>query len=587
MVLKVLRNEMKKNKIDCYIIPTLDPHSSEYLPDYYKERQFVTGFTGSAGTAVVTNSDAFLWTDGRYFIQAESQIKDNGFKLMKIGIEGYPTIIEWLSDNLKSGSVLGLNAKYYLQSDFENLELKLNKNNISIIDIDLIKDIWQDRISLPNSKVFIHEHKYSGRTSEQKIEDVRKVLSENNANLTIISKLDDIAWLFNIRCNDIEHTPVVISYAIVEMEKVYIFINKDKLDDNVIKYLSSFSEIINYDDVFEHVKKYFETNIYIDKSSINHKLFSEINESNNVISGDDLIEGLKTVKNPIEIQNIKNAHIRDGVALTKFIYWIKRIVKDEIITEYEAAQKLRKFREEQALFTDESFETISAYGKNAAMMHYSASEEKASVIENKGFLLVDSGAQYLDGTTDITRTIAVGELTDEEITDFTYVLKSHFVLSSAVFLKGTKDSALDAIARYPLWKIHSDYKCGTGHGVGYFLGVHENPPWLSPRALGSEIKEGMIFSDEPGVYKEGKFGIRTENILEVVKDIENESGIFLKFNLISFAPIEREAINVNLLDDFELKALNEYHKEVYEKISPFLNSEERSWLYEVTKEMSK
>ncbi|MGO1579867.1 MAG: aminopeptidase P family protein [Peptoniphilaceae bacterium] len=588
MVLEILRNEMEKEKIDAYIIPTLDPHGSEYLPDYYKEREFVTGFTGSAGIAVVTQDQALLWTDGRYFIQASKEIENTGFKLMKMGIEGYPTYIQWLKDNLEFKSKLGLNSKYFLQSKYEDLKENLSIKEIEINDIDLIKNIWKDRPSLSDSKIYIHEKKYTGLSSQEKIKKIRKELKEREADLTILNSLDDIAWIFNIRADDIKHTPVVISYAIIEQNNTYLFIDKSKLSEKVESYLKEFSTVKNYDEIFNFVNKSYENkNIYINKNKMNNKLFSSIKENNKIISGRDLSTDLKAIKNEVELKNQKNAYIKDGVALTKFIYWLKNKAKLNKLREYEVSLKLREFRNEQKDFLDDSFESIVAYGPNAAMMHYKASKENSSIVKNKGFLLVDSGGQYLDGTTDITRTIALGVLTDDEIKDFTYVLKSHLMLSTCVFLKGTTDTSLDAIARYNIWKTNYDYKSGTGHGVGYLLGVHENPPSISPKGRAEEIKDGMIFSNEPGIYKENKYGIRLENIMEVINDQENESGHFYKFNIISYAPIDIDAINVKYLEDYEIEAINNYHEEVFKKLSPFLNPDEKAWLKKVTNKISK
>ncbi len=585
MILNKIRETMKKQNIDAYIIPTLDPHGSEYLPEHFKERKFVTGFSGSQGTALITEDAALLWTDGRYFIQAENEIKNTGFSLMKMGIEGYPTLNEWLEQNLASNSTVGLNAKYYLQSNYEELERLLSDKKVKIVDADLICDLWTDRPKLSNSKVFLHDIKYTGRSSEEKIEQIRSELLKLNADLTILNGLDDIAWLFNIRANDIENTPVAISYAIIEQEKTYLFIDNAKLNETVKKELEKFCIIKDYDEIFVHVSNYTNKTVYINVNRINRKLYSEIGDSNKIIRGKDISSKLKSVKNEIELENQRNAYIKDGVALTKFIYWLKTQRDIGKCNEYEVSEKLLAFRKMQKDFIEPSFDTIAAYGANAAMMHYTATEYKNTLLQNKGFLLVDSGGQYIDGTTDITRTIVLGELTEEERIDFTYVLKSHLTLMGIVFLKGTDDRQLDAITRAPIWKYHYDYKCGTGHGVGYVSGVHETPPTLGPKSAGNEVKVGMIFSNEPGIYKEGKHGIRTENIIEVIEDRTNESGTFLKLNTISYAPIDLEAIDVNYLNSDEITLLNEYHAEVYDKLSPYLNDDEREWLKSATRKI--
>lgn len=585
MKLDILRKKMKENNIDFYIIPTLDPHGSEYLPDYYRERAFVTGFTGSAGTAVVSKDKAYLWTDGRYFIQAERQIKNNGFELMKMGEENVPTYIEWLKENIKDNETVGLNYKYYLQSSFESLENSLKDKDIKIKDIDIIKEMWQNRPELPLDKLIVHDVKYAGKTAEEKLEEVRKIMKNKKADIFVITSLADIAWLYNIRCTDIEDTPVAISYAIVEMDKAHLFIDNKKIDDISKKHLESFAEIHEYDEVFEYIKKYNNKNIFIDKDKVNHKLFNCINDTNNIISGRNITEELKGIKNEVELENLRKASIRDGVAVTKFIYWLKKEISEREISEIEASDVLRKLREKGENFVMDSFGTISAYGENAAMAHYSATPDNYSMIKNKGLYLVDSGAQYYDGTTDITRTIAVGELRDVEKRDFTLVLKSHLALMSAKFLKGTTDRSLDIISRYPLWKHNIDYKHGTGHGVGFFLGVHEGPHSISPKGKNTVMEIGMVVSNEPGIYIEGSHGIRTENILEVVKDIKNEFGEFYKFRNLSYAPIDVDAIDKNMLSQEEKDELNEYHKEVYKKISDKLTEEERKWLEKVTAEI--
>lgn len=587
MILDKLRKKMEEENIDFYIIPTLDPHGSEYLPDYYKERAFITNFTGSAGTAVISKDKAYLWTDGRYFIQAQRQIKDTGFELMKMGVEGVKTYIEWIEENIKSNEVIGFNAKYFLQNSYEILKDSLKDKDIKIKDIDLIKDLWIDRPSLPKDKIFVHDIKFAGKTIEEKFNDLRNSMKEKNANLTIITSLDDIAWLFNIRCNDIENTPVAISYAIIEEKNAYFFVDKNKLTEEVEDHINKVAEIFEYNEIFDFVKNYNNENIYVDKNRINNKLYSNLNSSNYIISGKNLTEMLKGIKNDVELKNQRRTSIRDGVAVTKFIYWLKKEVKNRKISELEASEKLRSFREQLENFMDDSFGTIAAYKENAAMAHYTATEDNYSMIEPKGFLLVDSGAQYLDGTTDITRTIALGELNDEEIKDFTLVLKSHLALMSAKFLKGTTDRALDIISRYPLWKENQDYKHGTGHGVGYFLGVHEGPHSISPRGAGIPMEVGMIVSNEPGIYKESKHGIRTENIIEVVRDIKNESGEFYRFNTISFAPIDIDAIDFSILSEEEIEELNNYHEAVYNNLSNYLEEDEKKWLREVTRKIKR
>ena len=585
MILDLLREKMKEASVDAYIIPTLDPHGSEYLPEHFKDRKFVTGFTGSAGTALVTKDKALLWTDGRYFIQAQREIKDYGFELMKMGIEGYPSLNEWIVKNLSDNSKIAFNYECFLEKDYELLKEDTKNKNIEFLDKDLVKDLWKDRPALSDSKVFIHDIKYAGKSSEEKLDEIRAILKEKDCDLTIINSLDDIAWIFNIRSNDIEFTPVVISYCLIDQDKAYIFLDKNKLDDEVSSYIEKFAEIKDYKEIFDFISNYKDKTIYMNPSKMNRKLFELAENSNKIVKGNDISSNLKACKNKVELENIRNAHIKDGVALTKYIYWLKNKADLKNLNEYEVSEKLLEFRKEQDGFIEESFYTISAYGPNAAMMHYSATADKNSKLNDKGLYLVDSGGQYLDGTTDITRTIALGELTDEEVKDFTYVLKSHLTLLDMVFLKGTIDKQLDTVARAPIWSINYDYKCGTGHGVGYLLGVHEAPPSLGTKSVGAEIQLGMVFSDEPGIYRENKHGIRTENLVEVVEDVKNESGSFYKLESISFAPIDLDAVDKKYLNELEIAKLNKYHKDVYEKISPYLNEEEKVWLKEVTREI--
>ncbi|WP_019138131.1 aminopeptidase P family protein [Peptoniphilus timonensis] len=583
MILNKIRNIMKENKIDFYLVPSKDPHGSEYLPDYYKEREFVTGFTGSQGTAVITNQDAYLWTDGRYFIQAEKEIKDFGFELKKQGQAGVLNYDEWIAENIEDGMTLGLNAEYFSHQEFKSISKKLENKNIKIIDIDLIKDLWKDRYDYPSDDAFLLDIKYAGKSAKEKIIEIREILKKKNANMTVLSSLVDIAWTLNIRGMDIKDTPVLISFMIIESDKVILFTDREKTK-KIEKGLLKIVELKDYKEFYSYLKTYKDEKIYLDSSSINERIYRGLCENNNIIFGRNISEDLKTIKNEVEIKNLEETYVRDGAILFKFICWLKENAKNKI-GEYEAAMKLDSMRAEDPLYISNSFDTISAYGKNAAMMHYHAREDNQSIIEPKGFYLVDSGGQYYSGTTDITRTIAMGELTEEEIRDYTLTLKSHIDLMDAVFLKGTYDLALDGIARYALWQERLDYKCGTGHGIGFVLSVHEGPQRISPRDPAVRMEEGMIVSNEPGVYKEDKHGIRLENIMRVVFDSETEDSIFNKFKTISFCPFEIEAIDVRLLTDRQREVLNSYHKEVFEKLSPHLDGDILNYLKEATREV--
>lgn len=583
MILNKIRNIMKDNKIDFYLVPSKDPHGSEYLPDYYKEREFVTGFTGSQGTAVITNQDAYLWTDGRYFIQAEKEIKDFGFELKKQGQAGVLNYDEWIAENIEDGMTIGLNAEYFSHQEFKSISKKLENKNIKIIDIDLIKDLWEDRYDYPSDDAFLLDIKYSGKSAKEKIAEIREILKKKNANMTVLSSLVDIAWTLNIRGMDIKDTPVLISFMIIESDKVILFTDREKTK-KIEKELLKIVELKDYREFYSYLKTYKDEKIYLDSSSINERIYRGLCENNKIIFGRNISEDLKTIKNEVEIKNLEETYVRDGAILFKFICWLKENAKNKI-GEYEAAMKLDSMRAEDPLYISNSFDTISAYGKNAAMMHYHAREDNQSIIEPKGFYLVDSGGQYYSGTTDITRTIAMGELTEEEIRDYTLTLKSHIDLMDAVFLKGTYDLALDGIARYALWQERMDYKCGTGHGIGFVLSVHEGPQRISPRDPAVRMEEGMIVSNEPGVYKENKHGIRLENIMRVVFDSETEDSIFNKFKTISFCPFEIEAIDIRLLTDRQREVLNSYHKEVFEKLSPHLDGDILNYLKEATREV--
>ena len=585
MILNKIRNLMEENKIDFYLVPSKDPHGSEYLPDYYKEREFVTGFTGSQGTAVITNDEAYLWTDGRYFIQAAKEIKDFGFELKKQGQAGVLNYDAWIAENIKEGMTLGLNAEYFSHPEFASISKKLENKNIKIIDIDLIKELWKDRYDLPSEDAFLLDVKYAGKSAQEKISEIREKLKEKNIGMTVLSSLVDIAWTLNIRGMDIKDTPVLISFMIIESDKVILFTDREKTK-NIEKEIADFVELRDYSEFYDYIKSYKDKKIYLDPNSINEKIYKGICEKNEIIFGNNISENLKAIKNEIEIKNLEDTYIRDGAILFKFICWLKENVKNKI-GEYEAGVMLDSMRAEDPLYISNSFDTISAYGKNAAMMHYHARENDQAVIEPRGFYLVDSGGQYYSGTTDITRTIAMGELTEEEIHDYTMTLKSHIDLMDAVFLKGTYDLALDGIARYALWQDRMDYKCGTGHGIGFVLSVHEGPHRISPRDPAVRMEENMIVSNEPGVYKENKHGIRIENIMRVVFDSETVDSVFNKFKTISFCPFELKAIDVNLLTDRQIEVINSYHREVFEILSPHLHGEVLDYLREATKEVSR
>lgn len=583
---KSLRKLMKERGIDAYIVVTSDPHQSEYVADHYKGRVWISGFTGSAGTVVITQDEAILWTDGRYFIQAEKELEGSEYKLFKIGVAGFPSYVEWLKDTLKEGDSVGFDGKVFSQTQVEDLEREFAKKNIKLIDeYDLIGEIWEDRPVLPKTEAFIHELKYSGKSTREKLVEVRKEMEKDHVDYFVLGSLDDIAWLYNIRGRDIAFNPVVISYAVVSKTEAYLFVDKDKINAEVEEFLKENGvETKGYEEIIAYLKFIDKSSkVLVDKDRINRWIYKAIPEECVIINKGNITTLLKGIKNPIEIENQKNAYIKDGVALVKFFYWLDKNIGKMEITELSAQEKLLEFRKEQEAFIEPSFGTISAYKANAAMAHYSANEKSNAVIKKEGFYLVDSGGQYFDGTTDITRTVAVGPLTDEERRDFTLTLKGHINLANARFLYGATGHSLDVLARYPLWQEGIDYKHGTGHGVGHLLNVHEGPHRIAAVPNSVVLEKGMVVSIEPGVYKAGSHGIRIENIVVVDEDIKTESGQFMRFEMLSYVPIDLEAIDISLLTENEKTWLNNYHKEVYEKISPYLNDEERAWLREETR----
>ena len=582
--IKQIREIMKKHKIDFYIAPSADAHQSEYVADYYRGRAYLSGFTGSAGTLLVGLNEAKLWTDGRYFIQAEEQLKDTGIDLMKIAVEGYETLNEWIAANIKEGNVLSLDGNCFSFNQYKELKKIAEKNNFKIeMNKDILNEVWLDRPSLPKDKMFIHEEKYAGKSVDEKLNAIREIMKKEKVSSYLVSSLDDIAWCFNIRGNDIAFNPVVISYAIITMDQAELYVDKNKVTSDVEERLKLQNiNIFEYDEIEKAVKE-LSGRVMIDPAKVNAKLAALI--SAEIVERSNITTELKAIKNDVEIANLEKCQVRDGVAMVKFIKYLKENVGKKEITEISAAEKLSAIRAEGENAKGDSFGTIAGYKEHAAMMHYSATEESNYELKPAGLFLVDSGGQYLDGTTDITRTFVLGDLTDEEKRDFTLVLKGHINLARAKFLKGTNGMNLDILARGPLWQYGIDYKCGTGHGVGFFLNVHEGPQGIRPRGNDVPLEPGMILTNEPGVYKEGKFGIRTENTLLVVKDETTESGEFYRFETISYCPIDLDGVKVKLLNPEEKLWLNRYHRIVYEKLSPYLNKEEKEFLKYETREI--
>jgi len=588
-----LRSIMKEKNIYAYMMPSSDYHQSEYVGDYFKSREFISGFTGSAGTVIVTQDEAGLWTDGRYFIQAENELKNSDIKLFKMGEEGVPTVEQYLVDSIPKDSSLGFDGKVICAKEGQNLANKLEFKNISIeYDCDLINDVWEERFSLPNKKAFLLGIEYTGASFSEKLSRVREAMKEKKATTHIIASLDDIAWLFNIRGGDIKSNPVVLSYAVIELDNVYLFVDENKLNDEIKSEFSKENvQIKPYDSVYEFVKSMNEGEVaLLDPNKVNYAIYNNIPKNIQKIEATNPTIMFKAIKNEVELKNIRNSHIKDGVAFTKFMYWLKTNVGKMEITELSATQKLEDLRREQDKFIEPSFGTIAAYKEHAAMMHYSATEESNYKLEARGLFLVDSGGQYYDGTTDITRTMALGCISEEAQNHFTNVVRGMIRLSMAKFLHGCRGYNLDILARGPLWDSGIDYKCGTGHGIGFVLNVHEAPNGFRWRVVPDRddscvLEEGMVTTNEPGVYIEGSHGIRIENEIVVRKAEKNEYGQFMDFEVVTFAPIDVDAIDASLLLQNEKDYLNNYHNEVYNKIAPFLNDNEKEWLKEYTREI--
>lgn len=588
-----IRDLMKEKNIYAYIVPSSDYHQSEYVGDYFKSREFMSGFTGSAGTLIISMDEAGLWTDGRYFIQAENELKDSGIKLFKMGEEGVPTIEEYLLEKLPKNSTLGFDGRVMSVKEGQSLANKLAFKGINIeYKYDLVNDIWEDRCSLPTEKAFLLGVEYSGESFSDKLSRIRAVMKEKKATTHILASLDDIAWLFNIRGRDVKSNPVVLSYAVISIDSVYLFIDKNKIGEDIRAELSKENvQIKGYEEVYEFIKKIEENEVVlIDTSKVNYAIYNNIPSNVQKIEERNPSILFKSIKNEIELKNIRNSHIKDGVAFTKFMYWLKNNIGKIEITEISATQKLEEFRREQDKFIEPSFSTIAAYKDHAAMMHYSATEESNYKLEPRDLFLVDSGGQYFDGTTDITRTIALGPIPENVRKDFTNVVRGMIRLSKAKFLYGCRGYNLDILARGPLWEEGIDYKCGTGHGIGFVLNVHEGPNgfrWKVREDIDDTciLEEGMVTTNEPGVYVENSHGIRIENEIVVRKAEKNEYGQFMDFEVITFAPIDLDAIDESLILKDEKIYLNNYHKQVYDKISPYLNEEEKQWLKTYTREI--
>ena len=586
----LLRAAMKAAGANACLIPSSDPHISEYLPAHWSARRYFSGFTGSVGNLVVTETASALWVDGRYFVQAAHQLEGSEIVLQKMGVEGVPTLLEYLTDALGEGQVLAVDGMVTATSTIKELQAALAKKGASVKSVDLVEGNWPDRPAVPASEAFLLDEVYAGRSTADKLADLRAELAKQEAGAMVVCRLDSVAWLLNLRANDLDNTPFALAYCFVTPDDAILFINPARLPAEAVEALSRQGvRVTDYDHLLGALTGYHhDQTVLVDEAGTNWAVYSALkgNPVFTLKAGEDPIQALKAVKNPVEIENLKKVHVKDGVAMVKFQMWLEeKMAAGEAVTEVDVDEKLMALRGEQALNIGVSFDTIAAYGANAAMMHYHATPGNCTTLAPKGFLLVDCGGQYLDGTTDITRTYTLGELTDNERTYYTYVLKSHIDMAKLQFLNTCTGGNLDVIARAPVWAHGIDYRCGTGHGVGFVGGVHEGPQNL--RITNHTVfKPGMIVTDEPGIYEEGEVGIRIENELLCCARVKNPYGQFLGFEPITYCPIDLTPVRPELLDADEKEWLNAFHQMVREKLTPHLSAAEAAWLAEKTKPLA-
>lgn len=586
-----LRARMAEHGMHAYIVPTSDFHSSEHMGAHFQARRYLSDFTGSAGTLVVTMEEAGLWTDGRYFLQAAQQMAGNGVKLFKMGEPGVPTVVNYLAERMPDNCVVGMDGRVVSASYVKSVRAALEaKKPALVLTRDLVGEIWENRPPISDAKAFLYAEAYAGKSRKDKLKELREAISKKGADAHVLTTLDDIAWLFNIRGDDILFEPLVFSYAAIEQNAAYLFIDPNKLDDAAKAELKNDGVTLRpYDGVYEFVKGYGEgTRVLLSSGVVNSALFELISAKATVVDAENPTVAMKAIKNDTELENMRRAHIKDGVALTRFIRWLKQNVGKERITELSAGEKSLNFRAQMEGFVSLSFETICGYKEHGAIIHYGATPETDAELKPGGMVLFDSGGQYLEGTTDVTRTIALGPLTETEKEHFALVLRATLRLADARFLHGARGMNLDILARGLFWEKGLDYKHGTGHGVGCFLCVHEPPVGLRwnvqpDRNDSCVIEPGMIVSDEPGIYIANSHGVRTENLLVCRAGEENEFGKFLYFETLTFAPIDLDAVDKKYFNDEDIRRLNAYHAAVYEKLSPYMNEDERAWLKEYTR----
>lgn len=584
-----LRALMAEKGMDAYVVPTADFHQSEYVGEHFKARKFISGFSGSYGTAVITKDDGGLWTDGRYFFQATNELEGSGIRLMKMFVGDTPSVTEFLADVVPEGGTVGFDGRVMSMGEGEEFEEALTPKNIKInYSEDLIDEIWEGRPPLSEKPAFFLEEKYSGESTASKLARVREKMKEAGADIHIIASLDDTCWLLNVRGDDIDFFPLLLSYSIVTMDSVELYVDERKLNDQILaEFAKNNVHIHPYNDIYEDVKKLDPSlSAMIDPMKMNYALFKNIPCKTVEAANPEIL--MKAMKNPVELENIKEAHIKDGIAITKFMYWVKTRFDKEKITELSAADKLTSLRAAQDGYIRDSFEPLCAFADHAAMMHYSPSPESDVELKEGAFFLNDTGGGYYQGSTDITRTFVLGSVDQQMKKYFTAVVRAMMRLSRARFLYGCYGYNLDILARGPIWDLDLDFQCGTGHGVGYLGNVHEPPTGFRWYIVPSknehhQLEEGMVITDEPGIYEDGQFGIRIENEFIVRKGVQNKYGQFMYFETITFAPIDLDGIDPEEMSKDEREWLNNYHKDVYEKIGPHLTDEEREWLKEYTR----
>ena len=584
-----LREQMKERGMDVYIVPTADFHQSEYVGEHFKARKFMTGFSGSAGTAVFTMTEARLWVDGRYFIQAAAQIEGTSIEMMKMGKPGVPTLDEYLKEAIPENGTLGFDGRVVAMGNGRRYEeIVAEKNGKIVYAYDLVGEIWEDRPELSKEPVFTLEEKYTGESTASKLKRIREKMTENGATVHVLTTLDDICWTLNIRGNDIEFFPLVLSYAVITMDQMHLYIDESKLDEEIKASFAKDGIVLHpYNDIYEDIKAYgADETFLIDPIRLNYALYSNICKDAKKVEAQNPEEVFKGIKNKVEIENIRKAQIKDSVAHVRFMKWLKEHVGKETITEMSASDKLDEFRAEMGNFIRPSFEPISSYGEHAALCHYTSSPETNVELKEGSVFLTDTGAGFWEGSTDITRTYALGEIPEIMKEHFTLIVMCNLGLASARFVKGCSGSNLDPFARKPLWDRGLDFNHGTGHGVGYLLNIHEGPLNIGWGSRGSNIvplQEGMIFTDEPGIYIEGSHGVRLENELLVREGEKNEYGQFMYLEPLTFIPFDLDAVKVEMLSEEYKKLLNEYHAAVYENVAPYLNDEEKAWLKNYTR----